>query len=45
MNYVYEKTVKADSPQIFYSFKNYPLLRDILTELNDDIMVATIARG
>ncbi|CAD8100055.1 unnamed protein product [Paramecium sonneborni] len=45
MNYVYEKTVKADSPQIFYSFKNYPLLRDILTELNEDIMIATIARG
>ncbi|CAD8148460.1 unnamed protein product [Paramecium octaurelia] len=45
MNYIYEKTVKADSPQIFYSFKNYPIMRDIMTQLNSDIMVQTIARG
>ncbi|CAD8059147.1 unnamed protein product [Paramecium primaurelia] len=45
MNYIYEKTVKADSPQIFYSFKNYPIIRDIMTQLNSDIMEQTIARG
>ncbi|CAD8068710.1 unnamed protein product [Paramecium sonneborni] len=45
MNYIYEKTVKADSPQIFYSFKNYPPMRDIMTQLNSDIMVQTISRG
>ncbi|CAD8064670.1 unnamed protein product [Paramecium primaurelia] len=45
MNYIYEKTVKADSPQIFYSFKNYPIMRDIMTQLNSDIMIQTISRG
>ncbi|CAD8089580.1 unnamed protein product [Paramecium sonneborni] len=45
MNYIYEKTVKADSQQIFYSFKNYPIIRDIMTQLNSDIMTQTISRG
>ncbi|CAD8103443.1 unnamed protein product [Paramecium sonneborni] len=45
MNYIYEKTVKADSPQIFYSFMNYPILRDIMTQLNQDILTQTLNRG
>ncbi|CAK86914.1 unnamed protein product (macronuclear) [Paramecium tetraurelia] len=45
MNYVYEKQAKPDSPQVFYSFKNYPTLRDIMTQLNQDIMTETLNRG
>ncbi|CAD8177841.1 unnamed protein product [Paramecium pentaurelia] len=45
MNYIYEKTVKADSPQIFYSFKNYPIMRDIMNQLNQDILTQTLNRG
>ncbi|CAD8168194.1 unnamed protein product [Paramecium octaurelia] len=45
MNYVFEKQALPDSPQVFYSFKNYPTLRDIMTQLNEDIMTETLNRG
>ena len=29
MNYKIEKTVAIDTPQVFYSYKNYKVLNDI----------------
>lgn len=39
MDYLYKKTASPDTPQIFYSFQAYPILRDIMENLNAEILV------
>ncbi|CAD8090186.1 unnamed protein product [Paramecium sonneborni] len=45
MNYKIDKTVAIDTPQIFYSYKNYKVLNDITQQLNLDIISETLIRA
>ncbi|CAD8070225.1 unnamed protein product [Paramecium primaurelia] len=45
MNYKIEKTVAIDTPQVFYSYKNYKVLNDIAQQLNIDVISETLLRA
>ncbi|CAD8168196.1 unnamed protein product [Paramecium octaurelia] len=45
MGYKIEKTVVLDSPQAFYSYKNYKVLNDIAQSLNLDVISQTLTRA
>ncbi|CAD8103445.1 unnamed protein product [Paramecium sonneborni] len=45
MNYKIEKTVGIDTPQVFYSYKNYKVLNDIAQQLNLDVISETLIRA
>ncbi|CAD8177840.1 unnamed protein product [Paramecium pentaurelia] len=45
MNYKIEKTVAIDTPQVFYSYKNYKVLNDIAQQLNLDVVQETLTKA